>query len=156
MSMQFLQHMRVATCVAVLSVVGLTGCGGIEFESKLLDNVGLSPKALIGDGKHNDKKLETRAGIVVPPSTDVLPVPGSEGQQPTAVAAAPLDTSFPVDPETTAAQQKRVADAEKKVRCDPNNGAFGSRQSGQHSDMETPSTTVQHDCSTPAKDLLNE
>ena len=143
------QNSGLGRVLAVVLVLGLAGCGAIEFESKLLDQVGLSPSGLFGDGKHKDEKLETRTGIVVPPSVETLPVPG---QQNTAVATA--GPSFPQNPETVAAQQKREAEAKRKIECDPANGAYGSRQSGQHSDVETAASEHNSKCATSTDDIF--
>lgn len=130
--------------LAIAGVLGLAGCGGIEFESKLLDNIGVG--GLIGNGKHQEEqKLETRSALIVPPSVEQLPTPGG---------AAPTQQSFPQNPETVEAAQKRAAEAKRKAECDESNGEFGSRQSGQHSDQETPATENKTDCGSPIRDYL--
>lgn len=60
----------------------LGGCGGegIELNGKIFDAVGLSGNA----EKSAEPKMAQRTGIVVPPNTGSLPVPGSraEGDSP--------------------------------------------------------------------------
>ncbi|MEL6287675.1 MAG: hypothetical protein AAFQ42_00415 [Pseudomonadota bacterium] len=139
---------RVAIASAILTPLSLTACGGIEVESKLLDNIGVS--GLIGDGKHREKPVEARSGLILPPSTDALPQPGSQ------TATGPANAAFPQNPEEIAAARKQAAEAKRKQECSDADGAFGSRQSGRHSDQELPGSEKKNnaDCSSPLKDLL--
>ncbi len=133
---------------AVVCSLGVAGCGAIEFESKLLDNIGVG--GLIGNGQHQPKqKLETRSALVVPPSVTQLPTPGTSTATPGAV-----DQSFPQNPEEVAAAQAKAAETKQKAECNENNGQYGSRQSGQHSDIETPSSELKNDCGSVLKDII--
>jgi hypothetical protein len=82
---------RIGTSIAVMLVAGvaLSGCAGqeVEFEGKVFDVVGLS-----GIGKpKQDKQIEARAPLVMPPSKQ-LPEPGPKEQ-----VASP--NNWPVDPD---------------------------------------------------------
>ncbi len=149
MGKRYFRHLNAATLVAALTAFVLAGCGGIEIASSpLLDAVGLSSKAL--NAEKAEPQLAPRAGIIVPPSLDKLPEPGS-GQ--TAVAVANPD--FPTNPEAIEAIQAKAREAAQKEACDDNNGEFGSRQGGTLDDFESPGgkKNVQ-ECSSPLKDLL--
>ncbi|MEL7542918.1 MAG: hypothetical protein AAGJ70_04005 [Pseudomonadota bacterium] len=135
--------------VAVFSTgLALGACGGIEVESKLLDNIGVG--GLIGDGKHTEQKVAARSGLVVPPSKQ-LPPPGGGS-----AAAIPGEAAFPQNPEEREAAAKRAAEAKRKKECSDEDGAFGNRQSGRHSDQELPGSEKKNnaDCSSPLKDFL--
>ncbi|MEO0618562.1 MAG: hypothetical protein AAFZ01_04715 [Pseudomonadota bacterium] len=139
---------RIPIIVAFGAGLFVSACGGIEVESKLLDNIGVS--GLIGDGKHKEEKVAARSGLVVPPSQD-LPPPGGG-----AIAAVPDGQAFPQNPEEREAAAKRAAEAKRKQECSDEDGAFGTRQSGRHSDQELPGSEKKNnaDCSSPLKDLL--
>jgi hypothetical protein len=78
--------------------LALSGCGGIEFQGKIFDYMGLS-----GNTKREDVLMSDRAPIVIPPDTKRLPAPG----------AAPIDRAdWPVD--SDAARKKMVAAKEAK------------------------------------------
>ena len=51
----------------------LGGCGGIDFQGKVFDYVGLSS---LGKGQE-DVRMTERAPLLVPPNTHKLPPPGS-------------------------------------------------------------------------------
>jgi hypothetical protein len=93
----------------------LGGCGGVEFQGKLFDYAGLS-----GDGSTKEIKMSERAPLVLPPNTNVLPVPG----QPAYTARQ----DWPTD--TDAQQKKNFADQEaqqrqKAAELEPNNPYAG-------------------------------
>ena len=73
--------------------LALGGCGGIEFQGKVFDYMGLS-----GNMKREDVRMSDRAPLVLPPDTKRLPAPG----------AAPIDRAdWPVD--SDAARKKMIA-----------------------------------------------
>jgi hypothetical protein len=148
MNKRFFRHLKPATLFVVLAAFTLGGCGGIEVESSLLDAVGLNPSK----AKRKEPKLNTRAGLIVPPALDRLPVPGSGAQ----AAVASADPSFPTNPETIAAANKKIEIAARKAACDPNNGDFGPRQSGKLDDFESVGKKVSVECLTPAKKLIGQ
>lgn len=85
--------------------LGLAGCdGGVELNGKIFDAMGVS-----GNGpKTGEPKMAQRSGIVVPPNTGALPVPGS---QPDTTAA---DVAALQDPDRLAV----VSQAEKQRQQD--------------------------------------
>ena len=85
----------------------LSGCGGIdgiEFNSKILDTVGLSPDSF----KKTEAKTQARAPLVLPPDASRLPEPGAPPSVVPAALAA-NDTAWPQDPD-----RKRLTDADAK------------------------------------------
>jgi hypothetical protein len=84
---------------ALASTLALAGCGGIEFQGKVFDYMGIS-----GERKQADVRMGERAPLVLPPNLRNLPQPGST----TAVATARPD--WPEDPERV---QERAVDAKK-------------------------------------------
>ncbi len=99
------------------ATVGLTACSGgdgVELNGKIFDAIGLS-----GDpfAKKVEPKTQARAPLVLPPSAEKLPEPGTAGPGP-GLATSSITTgsiggpSWPVD-----AQSKKVADAEAEKRA---------------------------------------
>jgi hypothetical protein len=80
---------------AVAVTLALGGCGGIEFQGKVFDYMGLS-----GDREQADVRMSERPPLLLPPNLHQLPQPGSG----TAVATARQD--WPTNPEVV---QKQVA-----------------------------------------------
>ncbi len=93
----------------VLSLtLALGGCGGIEFQGKIFDYMGLS-----GDMKREDVRMSSRAPLVIPPDTKRLPPPG---------APAIGRTDWPVDSDTArrkAVAAKEAEEKKKEVAVDP-------------------------------------
>ncbi|MGI8725102.1 MAG: hypothetical protein ACR2J1_07060 [Methyloceanibacter sp.] len=88
---------RALTCaVLAASLLGVGGCGGVEFQGKVFDYMGVS-----GDGTKEDVRMTERAPLLLPPNLKALPQPGAG----TAVATARPD--WPTNPEV---QRKRVAE----------------------------------------------
>jgi hypothetical protein len=81
-------------CVAVLG-----GCGGVEFQGKIFDYMGVS-----GDRQQGDVQMAERPPLLVPPNVHKLPQP-SQGA---AVATARQD--WPDDPERV---RKRIVEAKE-------------------------------------------
>ncbi len=95
--------------VAFATTLALGGCGGIEFQGKIFDYVGLS-----GDRQEPDVRLAERPPLLLPPNTKALPQPGS------GVAVATAREDWPKNPEIVeqekvnaqeAARAKEVTDA---------------------------------------------
>lgn len=109
----------VAVALSLGLAVSVAGCAGtdIEFNGGIFDAVGLSS---IGK-KKTEPQLVNRTGIVVPPTTASLPVPGS-GQtnngQPVGVAGAqwPVDQEADKEAKKTALQQQHDAFCEDARR----------------------------------------
>lgn len=95
----FDRALRLAGALAL--TLGLAGCGGVEFEGKVFDYMGLS-----GDRQEADVRMSERPPLLLPPDTRRLPPPG----QGAGMAAA--RQNLPTDPEQT---RKQVA-AEKKAK----------------------------------------
>lgn len=101
-------------CVAVLATSGLlAGCGQVALEGTIFDALGVSPQAQAA--AKEEKELKPRAGIVMPPSVDRLPEPGS-APEPGAIAA--IDGSFPVNPEDRANAELAQKEAEHRAFCE--------------------------------------
>jgi len=100
---------------ASLAAVSLTGCAGYDVELKggLFDVTGLSS---IGK-KKAEPKLKRRNGLVVPPTTASLPVPGSGPAQAPPVAVAANGEAWPVDPERDKSLKKAAVLAQHKAFC---------------------------------------
>jgi len=81
--------------------LSLGGCGGVEFQGKIFDYAGLS-----GERQQDDVQMSERAPLVIPPSTNHLPPPGSGPATPAA---------WPTNPEVAAREAaQREAEQEKK------------------------------------------
>lgn len=93
-------HFRANRWCTLALVISLGGCsaGDVELNGAVFDYLGVSSKT---QGPTGVAKLPPRAGIVVPPSTEKLPEPGS-GVETGSVASE----SWPADPE-----QSRIAAA---------------------------------------------
>lgn len=89
---------------AALALGGCGGFDGVQLNGKIFDAMGVS-----GDSaKSGEPKLAQRSGLVVPPSTEALPVPGS---RPDADSA---DVASLHDPDKLAV----VSEAEKQAQQD--------------------------------------
>jgi hypothetical protein len=84
---------------ALACVLALGGCGGVEFEGKVFDYMGMS-----GDRQKADVRMSERAPLLLPPNPKALPAPG----QGASVAAARAD--WPNDPERV---RKRVVEEQQ-------------------------------------------
>lgn len=109
---------RVLKLAGVLACVGfLGGCGGVEFEGKVFDYMGVS-----GNRQKADPHMTERAPLMVPPNLQKLPEP-SQG---TAVATARQD--WPDDPERVrkrVVEDKQAKQAEAEAKADPMNPYAG-------------------------------
>ena len=88
---------------ALAATLALGGCGGIEFQGKVFDYMGLS-----GDHKEPDVKMAERPPLILPPDTKALPQP----QNGVAVATARED--WPKNPEV---MQQETVDAQKAAKA---------------------------------------
>jgi len=99
------RRIKVGFSVAVAAAL-LGGCAdGVEMNGRLLDAVGVSTAAL--GGKKDEPRIAPRAPLVMPPSSERLPEPGSAPPPPAmaANAAWPKDKDY-----------ERVASAADKQR----------------------------------------
>ena len=87
---------------AFAAMLALGGCGGIEFQGRAFDALGLS-----GDHQAPDPKMAERPPLLLPPDTKALPQPGN------GVAVATARQDWPQNPEV--AEQKAV-EAKNDVR----------------------------------------
>lgn len=98
--------------VAGLTALALGGCGGfdgVQLNGKVFDAMGLN-----SGGSSGDPKMAQRSGIVVPPSTGALPVPGSrpEGEAP--------DVAALQDPDKVAKTSKAELQKQQDEYCSKN------------------------------------
>ncbi len=102
------RKLKAGMVVTATAAVLLGGCAdGVEVNSRLLDSVGLSTAALGAKGP--EPRLQPRAPLVMPPSTQRLPEPGSAPPpQPGEVAG---NAAWPKDKD-----QERIASAREKDR----------------------------------------
>jgi hypothetical protein len=93
-----------------LAAFALGGCapGDVELNGKIFDAVGLSG----GQKTGSIPKVAERAPLVVPPSLQRLPEPGS--------VPPVTDANFPVNPEQTVDQKQAKLVAEHKAYCKEN------------------------------------
>ena len=104
-----------ASLVACGLALALGGCGGIEFQGKAFDYIGLSS---VGKGQ-DDVRMTERAPLLVPPNTHRLPPPGSPD---VTRADWPADT----DKERKRLVAARQAEERKKAAAaEPNNPYAG-------------------------------
>jgi hypothetical protein len=95
---------RAALLAAALgATLALGGCGGVQFEGKVFDYMGVSS---IG-GQQADVKMVERPPLLLPPDTKALPPP-SQG-----VAVATARADWPQNPEVA---QEQVIQAKKDER----------------------------------------
>ncbi|MGA7458318.1 MAG: hypothetical protein WBW51_13505 [Methyloceanibacter sp.] len=89
---------------ALAATLALGGCGGIEFQGKVFDYVGLS-----GDRQEPDVKMADRPPLLLPPNTKALPQPGS------GVAVATAREDWPKNPEIV---QQEAVEAQKAAKAE--------------------------------------
>jgi hypothetical protein len=89
--------------VALGATLALGGCGGVEFQGKIFEAVGLS-----GDIKQPDVRMAERPPLLVPPDLNTLPQPGG------GVAVATAREDWPKNPEE---QRKAIIKAEKDAQA---------------------------------------
>src|SRR5215510_328571 len=95
-------HRYRTAAALMLGALALGGCDSIALEGKVFDWMGISSSAL--DEKTRDPKMAERAPLVVPPSVNRLPEPGSG-------KSANPDLAALNDPE-----RKKEADAKERER----------------------------------------
>ena len=88
---------------ALAATLALGGCGGIEFQGKVFDYMGLS-----GDRQEPDVKMAERPPLLLPPDTKALPQPGS------GVAVATAREDWPKNPEIV---QQQAVEAQKAAKA---------------------------------------
>jgi hypothetical protein len=84
---------------ALSATLALGGCGGVEFQGKIFDAVGLS-----GEHKEADVRMAERPPLLMPPDPKALPQPGS------GVAVATAREDWPQNPEVTREQVLKAED----------------------------------------------
>ena len=94
-----------AALLAVVSAatLALAGCGGVEFQGKIFDYMGVS-----GDRKEPDVRMAERPPLLLPPNPKALPEPQN------GVAAAAARQDWPTNPEVT---QKQILQEEKDKKA---------------------------------------
>jgi hypothetical protein len=97
---------------ALAATLALCGCGGIEFQGKVFDYMGVS-----GDRQQPDVKMAERAPLLMPPDAKALPQPGS------GVAVATAREDWPKNPEIVVQEQANAQkEAEAKQVTDATDG----------------------------------
>lgn len=91
-----------------VSVLALGGCGGVQFEGRAFEAIGLGSKP-----ETVDSKMKDRAPLIIPPSPQ-LPAPGPREQ-----IAKP--ENWPENPEDKAKRQVAEAEAKKEEYYDRGN-----------------------------------
>ncbi len=94
---KFWRNMAIAALLG--GSMALSGCAdgvGVEVDAPILNAVGLD----LGGKKKDDADLPERTGLVVPPSTEALPAPGTQ-------TAASAQQNWPNDPDKN---KKRLAE----------------------------------------------
>lgn len=103
---------------AFVCTLALGGCGGVEFQGKVFDYMGIS-----GDrSQQGDPRMAERPPLLLPPNPKALPQPG------TGVAVATARQDWPDDPERVRnriAKQKAAEEAKQAAEDDPNNPYAG-------------------------------
>jgi hypothetical protein len=89
--------------VASAATLALAGCGGVEFQGKMFDYMGVS-----GDRQEPDVRMAERPPLLLPPNTKALPQPQN------GVAAATARQDWPTNPEVT---QKQIIQDEKDKKA---------------------------------------
>jgi hypothetical protein len=87
---------------AFAATLALGGCGGIEFQGKIFDAMGLS-----GDRHEPDPKMAERPPLLLPPDPKALPQPSN------GVAVATARQDWPQNPEVV---EEKAVQAKKDVR----------------------------------------
>ena len=88
---------------AFAATLALGGCGGVQFEGKVFDYMGISDK-----GQEPDVKMAERPPLLLPPDTKALPQPGN------GVGVATARQDWPQNPELV---QKQVANAQADAKA---------------------------------------
>jgi hypothetical protein len=89
---------------AFAATLALGGCGGVQFEGKVFDYMGISDK-----GQEPDVKMAERPPLLLPPDTKALPQPGN------GVAVATARQDWPQNPEQV---QNQVAKAKADAKAE--------------------------------------
>jgi len=114
-----LGHVRTITCAsrvlglaaALAMSLALGGCGGVEFQGKVFDYMGLS-----GDREEADVRMAERPPLLLPPDLKKLPQPGG------GVAVATARPDWPTNPEVVQKQvvaEKKKQKAQQEAETDP-------------------------------------
>ncbi len=93
---------------AFAATLALGGCGGIEFQGKVFDYMGLS-----GDRQEADPRMAERPPLLLPPDTKALPPPGS------GVAVATAREDWPQNPEAGAEADRQGSRRPRRPRKKP-------------------------------------
>jgi hypothetical protein len=107
--------LRLAAALACALALG--GCGGVEFQGKVFDYMGIS-----GDRTQADPHMTERAPLLVPQTVRQLPQPGQ------GVAVATARPDWPTDPEKMRKQAdsaKKAKEAKAEAEADPLNPYAG-------------------------------
>jgi hypothetical protein len=106
-----------ALAAAFVAALALGGCGGVEFQGKVFDYMGIS-----GERQEADVKMSERPPLLLPPNLKNLPPPG------TGVTTAIAREDWPDDPEKVrkrVAKEEAARKAKKAAEADPTNPYAG-------------------------------
>jgi hypothetical protein len=106
-----------AFAAALAATLALGGCGGIEFQGKVFDYMGIS-----GDRQEPDVHMAERPPLLLPPDLKTLPQPGN------GVAVATAREDWPKNPEVVQNQVVKAKDdakAKDATAIDPVNPLKG-------------------------------
>jgi hypothetical protein len=105
--------------VVSAATLALAGCGGVEFQGKIFDYMGVS-----GDRREPDVRMAERPPLLLPPNPKALPEPQN------GVAAATARQDWPTNPEVTQKQiiqEEKDAKAVEKRKQEPLNPYIGKK-----------------------------
>jgi hypothetical protein len=102
------KSLRALALAASLAATGLAGCAsdGVELNGAIFEMMGVSSNT----GAAKEPVMPQRAGLVLPPRGDALPVPGTD------VAAS--NVAWPQDPEERKRQQGDAAKKQHAEYCE--------------------------------------
>ena len=123
--------------------VALSGCAdgvGVELNAPILNAVGLD----LGGKKKADDDLPERTGLVVPPSTEALPAPGTQ-------TAAASQQNWPNDPD-----KRKKREAEDKAAAEEKYCREGNWDSKANIDEFNKNIGVEARCQSQLGKALNK
>jgi hypothetical protein len=136
--------MRNAAIAALLGgAVALSGCGsggvGVDIDAPVLNAVGIN----LSSKKKDDEDLPERTGLVLPPSTEALPEPGTR----TAASAQ----NWPDDPD-----KRKKRDTEEKAAAEEKYCREGNWDSKASITEFNKNVGVEQRCSSPLGKALSK
>jgi hypothetical protein len=108
---------KFAATTLICAGIGLARCNGadVHIDAPILEAAGINLTS-----KKAEEDVPERSGIVIPPSTETLPEPG------TRTAAADPSQSWPQDPDQTKAQREKAEAEAREKYCREGNWDGGN------------------------------